>query len=161
MTCKFGRIRKSPIRFGFPGSSNGKEFSYNVRDLGSILGLGRSPGVENAIHSSILAWKITRTEEHGRLQTMGSQRVRHDCVTNTHFSSFHYKENNTGTARWKRCIGQGMRGGDAQLSYLLQAPRLTCQGLQVFTVLPLITFDFLVTNSHPEATQEPHPESPL
>ena len=100
-------------------------------------------------------------KEPGRLQTMGSQRVRHDCVTNTHFSSFHYKENNTGTARWKRCIGQGMRGGDAQLSYLLQAPRLTCQGLQVFTVLPLITFDFLVTNSHPEATQEPHPESPL
>ena len=47
MTCKFGRIRKSPIRFGFPGSSNGKEFSYNVRDLGSILGLGRSPGEGN------------------------------------------------------------------------------------------------------------------
>ena len=31
-----------------------------------------------AIHFSILAWKIPRTEEPGRLQTMGSQRVRHD-----------------------------------------------------------------------------------
>ena len=29
-------------------------------------------------HSSILAWKIPRTEEAGRLQSMGSQRVRHD-----------------------------------------------------------------------------------
>ena len=28
--------------------------------------------------SSILAWKITRTEEPGRLQSMGSQRVGHD-----------------------------------------------------------------------------------
>ena len=31
-----------------------------------------------AIHSSILAWRIPRTEEPGRLQSMGSQRVRHD-----------------------------------------------------------------------------------
>ena len=29
-------------------------------------------------HSSTLAWKIPWTEEHGRLQSMGSQRVRHD-----------------------------------------------------------------------------------
>ena len=33
---------------------------------------------EMATHSSILAWKIPRTEECGRLQSMGSQRVRHD-----------------------------------------------------------------------------------
>ena len=32
---------------------------------------------EMAIRSSILAWKIPRTEEPGRLQSMGSQRVRH------------------------------------------------------------------------------------
>ena len=31
-----------------------------------------------AIHSSILAWRIPWTEELGRLQSMGSQRVRHD-----------------------------------------------------------------------------------
>ena len=29
-------------------------------------------------HSSILAWRIPRTEERGRLQFMGSQRVGHD-----------------------------------------------------------------------------------
>ena len=33
---------------------------------------------EMAAHSSILAWKIPWTEEPGWLQSMGSQRVRHD-----------------------------------------------------------------------------------
>ena len=33
---------------------------------------------EMATHSSILAWKILWMEEPGRLQSMGSQRVRHD-----------------------------------------------------------------------------------
>ena len=33
---------------------------------------------EMATHSSILAWKIPWTEEPGRLQSMGSQRVRQD-----------------------------------------------------------------------------------
>ena len=32
-----------------------------------------------ANHSSILAWRIPRTEEPGGLQSMGLQRVRHDC----------------------------------------------------------------------------------
>ena len=36
---------------------------------------------ETAIHSSILAWKILWTEEPGRLQSMGSQRVGHDSAT--------------------------------------------------------------------------------
>ena len=36
----------------------------------------REEGV--ATHSSILAWKILWTEEPGRLQSMESQRVRHD-----------------------------------------------------------------------------------
>ena len=36
---------------------------------------------EMAIHSNILAWKIPWKEEPDRLQSMGSQRVRHDLVT--------------------------------------------------------------------------------
>ena len=36
-----------------------------------------------ATHSSILAWRIPWTEEHGGLQSMESQRVRHDLVTKT------------------------------------------------------------------------------
>ena len=33
---------------------------------------------EMATHSSILAWRIPRKEETGRLQSVGSQRVRHN-----------------------------------------------------------------------------------
>ena len=33
---------------------------------------------EMAVHSSILAWKIPWTEEPGRLQSMGSERVGYD-----------------------------------------------------------------------------------
>jgi len=33
---------------------------------------------EMAIHSSTVAWEIPWTEEPGRLQSMGSQRVGHD-----------------------------------------------------------------------------------
>ena len=33
---------------------------------------------EMAIHSSILAWEISWTEEPGKLQSLGLQRVRHD-----------------------------------------------------------------------------------
>ena len=41
----------------------------------------RSPGVELAIHSSILAWNIPCREEPGWLQYMGLQRVRHNWAT--------------------------------------------------------------------------------
>ena len=41
-----------------------------------------------ATHSSILAWRIPRTKEPGRLQSMGSQSVRHDGATFTFFSGF-------------------------------------------------------------------------
>ena len=34
-----------------------------------------------AIHASILAWRIPWTKEPGGLQSMASQRVRHDLVT--------------------------------------------------------------------------------
>ena len=51
----------------------------DVRDVGSIPGLGRSPrGEGNATHSSILAWRIPRTEEPGGLQSIKLQRVGHD-----------------------------------------------------------------------------------
>ena len=48
-----------------------------LRDSGSIPGSGRSPGIGNATHSSILAWRISWTEETGGLRSIGSQRVRH------------------------------------------------------------------------------------
>ena len=36
---------------------------------------------EVATHCSVLAWEIPWTEEPDRLQSMGSQRVGHNCVT--------------------------------------------------------------------------------
>ena len=45
-----------------------------------VLSLGWEDPLEKgmATHSNILAWRIPRTEEPGRLESMGSQRVRHD-----------------------------------------------------------------------------------
>ena len=45
-----------------------------------VQSLGHEDPLEKGMvtHSSILAWRIPGTEEPGRLQSMGSQRVRHD-----------------------------------------------------------------------------------
>ena len=45
-----------------------------------VQSLGQKDSLEKemAFHSSILAWRIPRTEEPGGLQSMGSQRVKHD-----------------------------------------------------------------------------------
>ena len=56
-----------------PANAGGK------RDAGSIPGLEDPLKEGRATQSSILAWKIPWTEEPGRLQFMGSQRVGHDC----------------------------------------------------------------------------------
>ena len=62
----------------FPGGLDGKESACNVGDSGSI------PGQEDPLekgmvkHSSILAWRIPWTEEPGKLQSLGSQRVGHN-----------------------------------------------------------------------------------
>ena len=50
----------------------------DARDVGSIHGLGRSPGGGMATYSSILAWRMPWTEDPGGLQSIGLQRVRHD-----------------------------------------------------------------------------------
>ena len=45
----------------------------DIRDPGSIPGWGRSSRRGHGNHSSILAWRLPRTEETGGLQTTGSQ----------------------------------------------------------------------------------------
>ena len=49
---------------------------------------------EMATHSSTLAWKIPWMEEPGRLQSTGSQRVRHNWVTSLSFFQFLISEMN-------------------------------------------------------------------
>ena len=65
---------------GFPGGSDGKESACNAGDLCSIPGLGRSPGGGhgNLLQYSCLDGESPWTEEPGRLQSMGSQRVGHE-----------------------------------------------------------------------------------
>ena len=51
------------LKWAFPGGSDGKESACNAGDLGSIPGLGRSPGEGIGYplqYSSILAWRIPR-----------------------------------------------------------------------------------------------------
>ena len=45
-----------------------------------VLSLGQADPLEKGMttHSGILAWRISRTQEPGRLQFMGSQRVRYN-----------------------------------------------------------------------------------
>ena len=51
-----------------------KNLPASAGDVGAIPGLGRSPGVGMATHSSILAWRIPWTEEPGGLLSMGLQK---------------------------------------------------------------------------------------
>ena len=65
----------------FPDGSASKEFACSAGDtgdMGLIPGSGRSLEEDMATHSSILAWKIPRTEEPGGLQSKGLQRVAHE-----------------------------------------------------------------------------------
>ena len=55
-----------------------KNPSANAGDPGLIPGSGKSQEEGMATHSSVLAWRIPWTEDPGGLQSMGSQRVRHD-----------------------------------------------------------------------------------
>ena len=63
---------------GFPSGSHSEESVCNAADLGSIPGSGRSPGEGNGNPLQYSCLENSRTEESGRLQSMGSQRVRHD-----------------------------------------------------------------------------------
>ena len=72
-----GKVVKFVLQ-GFSGGSDGKDYACNAGDPGLIPGLGRSLEKGMATHSSILAWEIPWTGEPGGLQSMGSQRVRHD-----------------------------------------------------------------------------------
>ena len=73
---------KSIFLMGFPGGSDGKESSCNAggsRDRGLILELGRSPGEGQWQPTPVfLPGESPWTEDPGRLQSMGLQRVGHD-----------------------------------------------------------------------------------
>ena len=69
---------------GFPSDSTGKESACNAGDIGdsgSILGSGRSPGGGTSKPLQYSCWEIPWLEEPGRLQSVGSKRVRNELAT--------------------------------------------------------------------------------
>ena len=62
-------VKKLPANAGDSGDAGSNPKSLNQED---------PLEKEMATHTSIVAWKIPWTEEPGRLQSMGLQRVRHD-----------------------------------------------------------------------------------
>ena len=74
-------IYTSVYKMVFPGGLVVKNPPANLGDTGVadlIPGSGRSLEEEMATHSSILAWKIPWAEKPGKLQSLGSQRIRCD-----------------------------------------------------------------------------------
>ena len=67
---------------GLPRWLSGKEAVCQQETWVQSQGQEESLEKERATQASILAWEIPQTEESGRLQSMGSQRVRHGSATN-------------------------------------------------------------------------------
>ena len=65
------------LQVDVPGGSVVKTPPANAGDADLIPGLRRILEEEMATHSSVLVWRIPRTEEPGGLQSTGLQRVRH------------------------------------------------------------------------------------
>ena len=67
-----------------------KNLPANAGEMGLIPESGKSPEKEEEMetHFSVLAWKISWTEEAGGLRSTGSQRVEHDWVTNTYLLTY-------------------------------------------------------------------------
>ena len=66
----------TPIFLGFPGGSAGKESACSVGDLGSIPGLGRSPGEGNGYPLQYSGLNTVFSTVWA-VQPMGLQRVAH------------------------------------------------------------------------------------
>ena len=124
-----------------------KNLPAEAGDTGdAVQSLGREYPLEKemATHSSIPAWKIPWTEEPGRLQFMGSQRVGHDWATSLSLSLFFLNEahslvelqkviklsypnmwNYNCVSAWKKGVHEGMRA-DSRGIWLMGGQRFPC-----------------------------------
>ena len=108
---------------GFLGGTSGKESAckckrYKRCGAGSIPESGRSPGGGHATHSSVLGRRNPWTEEPGGLQSIESQRVRHNWATNMNSKLRSYGIKNR-TDRQDR-NSQGLEGGLRRLHFTPQ-----------------------------------------
>ena len=87
--------REEKLMSGFKGQADSL-LRATVKNLPAmqetqVWSLGQEVPLEKRIeiHSSFPAWRIPWTEEPGRLQSVGSQRVRHDCSDLAHMHTLH------------------------------------------------------------------------
>ena len=88
-------------RLLLPGWLSGEESACCAGTQVGSLDQEYPPEKEMATHSSVPAWEIPWTEEPGGLQSMGSQRVRHDWVTEHTHTLF--------KSRIHNCIGRQLQ----------------------------------------------------
>ena len=71
-----------------------------------VSSLGQEDPLETkmATHSNILAWEIPWTEEPGRLQSMGLQRVGHDIVTKQNRESYFLASTSHNAVKFTFCV---------------------------------------------------------
>ena len=69
------------LAYGFPWWLGSKESAYSARYLGSVSGLGRSPGEGDGNPLQYSHLENPQTEEPGGLQSMGLQRVEDNPTT--------------------------------------------------------------------------------
>ena len=82
----------SGLPFPSPGDLLDPEIKTTSLMFSSLAGRFFTTSEAMAPHSSTLAWKIPQMEEPGRLQSMGSLRVRHDWATSlSHFTFMHWR----------------------------------------------------------------------
>ena len=118
-----------------------------------------------ATHCIILAWRIPWTEEPGRLQSMGSQRLRHDLATE-HTTSWQQPADTKhvcypvkGTSAGPLCPGPSLQGHmfpSLVMAWNLQDPR----AFWLNTPPPNITFFLIFTEYSILAWEIPWTEKP-
>ena len=124
----------------FPCSSVDKEFACNTGDPDSILGSRRSPGEGNGNPLQYFGLE-NPTEEPGGLQSMGSQRVRHDLGT---------KQQAQSVFRPYLCL---FHLHPTSLQESLRAPSLSAQGgFKLYQLLPTRRNPHLGASFYPPTT---------
>ena len=85
---------------------------------------------EMTTQSSILTWEIPWTEKSGELQSMGSQRIRHDLARDLQFFTFQSSQTNPGKKKKerKKCGCQGLEEGEMESCCLMPAQVEGTQG---------------------------------
>ena len=116
---------------GFPGDSDGKESAYNAGDLGSVPGLGRSPGEGNGnpLQYSCLENPMGR----GAWQATGH------CVANsrTRLRDLHFQHSVSCDLSWTDCSGS-WRVPSLSVCIKSQGDRLWPRWWRAYFLIPLM-----------------------